>query len=196
VKRDYPATQRNRDPILDVLRRVLPREGHVLEIASGTGQHAQYFSEKMPKVRWQPSDQDPAMLDSIRAYRDERASPNLLPPVTLDVLNPWPVSRVDAVFCANMIHIAPWPCTEALFRGSRRALPRGAALILYGPFMLGGAHTSPSNLAFDNRLREQDAEWGVRDLDKIRSLSVRYALDHEETIQMPAHNLCAIFRRR
>ena len=196
MKRDYPATQRNRDPILSVLKRVLPREGRVLEIASGTGQHAQYFARKMTRVQWQPSDGDPEMLDSIRAYREELGKPNLLDPVVIDVLKPWPVGRYDALFCANMVHIAPWACTEALLRGSRRALSSGNVLILYGPFKLGGAHTSPSNRDFDLRLREQNDQWGVRDLDEIRALATRYALDHVETVQMPANNFCAIFHRR
>jgi len=196
VKRDYPATARNRDPILAVLKRVLPKNGLVLEIASGTGQHANFFSQKMKKIRWQPSEVDPELIESIRAYQDDAGSANFLVPVTLDVTEPWPVGRVDAVFCANMIHISPWPCTEALMRGSRRALSSGGLLVLYGPFMLGGAHTAPSNASFDLSLRARDASWGVRDLDEVRAIAGRYALDHLETVQMPANNMCAIFRRR
>lgn len=196
MKRDYPATARNRDPILAVLKRVLPKEALVLEIASGTGQHAHYFSQKMKGIRWQPSDTDPELLESIRAYRQDGGRPNFLEPFSLDVNQPWPIRAADAVFCANMIHIAPWPCTEALLRGCRRVLASGQPLILYGPFKLGGEHTAPSNASFDLSLQKRDPSWGVRDLDEVRRIASRNALNHEETVTMPANNLCAIFRRR
>jgi len=196
MKKDYAATSRNRDPILKVLKRVLPKEGLILEIASGTGQHGLYFAEKMKSVRWQPTDSDPEMLASIRAWREESGLDNLLEPIALDVMEPWPVSRVDAIFNANMIHISPWPCTEALMRGSRRALSSAGLLVMYGPFMLGGQHTAPSNRSFDDSLRARNPEWGVRDLDEVRSLAAKYALEFLESVQMPANNQMVIFRRR
>lgn len=147
---------RNRDPILDVLRRVLPSKGLVLEVASGSGEHAAYFAAKLPALDWQPSDPDQAALASASAHCDDAGLPNLLPPLHLDVTaDQWPIGRADAVMCCNMIHIAPWAACEGLIAGAARVLPAGGLLYLYGPYKIGGRHTAPTNQAFDERLRTQ-----------------------------------------
>jgi SAM-dependent methyltransferase len=191
------ATQRNRDPILSVLRRVLPPQGLVLEIASGTGEHAVHFAANLPGVTWQPSDQDADYLASIVAHRAAAKLPNLLEPLVLDVTAPaWPAPRSDAVVCINMIHIAPWQATEGLISGAGRVLRPGGVLFLYGPYKQGGRHTAPSNEAFDLDLRARNPEWGVRDLDDVSALAARHGLDFVERVAMPANNLSVVFRRR
>ena len=190
-----PATERNRGPIVDVLRRVLPPRGLVLEIASGTGQHVAYFAECFPALRWQPSDIKPANLDSIRAWMAHQGLGNLEPPVSLDVAQqPWPVAHADAIVCINMIHIAPWSATKALLRGTARLLSKGGPLYLYGPFKRNGAHTAPSNQRFDESLRSDDPQWGVRDLEEVQQLAVAAGFGLAEIVAMPANNLSVIFR--
>jgi len=192
----YPHVARNRDPILDVLRRVLPAGGLVLEIASGSGEHAAYFAERLPSIRWQPTDADAEALASIAAHRAAANAPNLLPPLSLDVTAAaWPVERAEAVVCCNMIHIAPWSACVGLIAGAGRVLPAGGVLYLYGPYRIGGRHTAPSNAAFDADLRARNAEWGIRDLDEVTALAQRHGLARAETVQMPANNLSVIFRR-
>ncbi len=145
-----PYVARNRDPILDVLRRVLPGQGLVLEVASGSGEHAAYFAAHLPALTWQPSDPDPEALASIAAHRAAAGTPNLLAPLQLDVSAPrWPVERADAMICNNMIHISPWSASEGLMAGAARTLPPGGVLYLYGPYKIDGRHTAPSNAAFD-----------------------------------------------
>jgi SAM-dependent methyltransferase len=158
-----PAAARNRDPILQVLRERLPMPGEVLEVASGSGEHAAWFAASLPSLDWRPSDADPEALASIAARREAVALPNLLEPVRLDAADPggWPVARADAVVCINMIHISPWTAAEGLMAGAGRILPEGGVLYLYGPFREGGRHTAPSNEAFDASLRERDPRWGV-----------------------------------
>jgi SAM-dependent methyltransferase len=191
-----PHVARNRDPILDVLRHVLPPKGLVLEIASGSGEHAAYFATELPALDWQPTDPDPQELASIAAHRAATEAPNLLPPLRLDVTaEQWPVERADAVVCCNMIHIAPWAACEGLIAGAARALPPGATLYLYGPYKVGGRHTAPSNLAFDERLRAQNPAWGIRDLEAVAALAERHGLALAETLPMPANNFSVIFRR-
>jgi SAM-dependent methyltransferase len=191
------AAERNRDPILDVLRRVLPPAGLVLEIASGTGQHAAYFARALSALEWQPSDASPAHLESIRAWSAASGATNLAPPLLLDVEHtPWPIARADAIVNINMIHIAPWPAAEALFQGAARLLPPTGVLYLYGPFKRGGQHTAPSNQRFDERLRGEDARWGVRDLDEVQVLATSVGFGAAEIIAMPANNLSLVFRRR
>jgi SAM-dependent methyltransferase len=156
MKRSAPSALRNRAPILEVLRRVLPAEGVVLELASGTGEHAVHFAAALPGLTWQPSDPSPEARASIAAWRAEAALPNLRPPLPLDVVAPWPlddVAPLAAIVCINMIHIAPWAATEALFAGAARALAPGAPLVTYGPYRFGGAFTADSNAAFDADLR-------------------------------------------
>ncbi len=191
-----PHVARNRDPILDVLRRVLPKQGLVLEVASGSGEHAAYFAAHLPALTWQPSDPDPEALASIAAHRAAAGTPNLLAPLQLDVSAPrWPVERADAVICNNMIHISPWSATEGLMSGATRILPAGGILYLYGPYKIDGRHTAPSNAAFDRTLRAQNAAWGIRDLADVAALAERNGLTLTETVAMPANNLSVIFRR-
>jgi SAM-dependent methyltransferase len=191
-----PHVARNREPILDVLRRVLPKQGLVLEVASGSGEHAAYFAAHLPALTWQPSDPDPAALASIAAHRAAAAAPNLLAPVLLDVTAPsWPVERADAVICNNMIHISPWSAGEGLMAGAARVLEEGGVLYLYGPYKIDGRHTASSNAAFDAALRAQNPAWGIRDLADVAALAERNGLTLTETAAMPANNLSVVFRR-
>jgi SAM-dependent methyltransferase len=191
-----PAAERNRQPILDVLRRVLPPAGLVLEVASGTGQHAIFFSERLPALQWQPTDASPEALQSIGARVDDAARDNLLAPLDLDVRSPqWPISQADALLCINMIHISPWEATEALFQGASQLLEVGAPLITYGPYRLHGEHTAPSNAAFDQSLRSRNARWGVRDIDDLRDLGGRRGFVLEERVGMPANNMILVWTR-
>jgi hypothetical protein len=192
----FPHVARNRAPILEVLRRVLPPQGLVLEIASGGGEHAAYFASNLPNLRWQPTDANAEMFESIAAHRAAAGAANLLAPLHLDVTSPqWSVERADAMVCCNMIHIAPWAATEGLIAGAGRTLPRGAPLYLYGPYKVDGRHTAPSNQDFDTRLRAQNPLWGVRDLTDVSDLAKRHGFALEETVAMPANNLSVIFRR-
>ena len=190
------ATERNREPILEVLRRVLPAEGLVLEIASGTGQHAAYFAAALPGLRWQPSDPVAAHRDSVAAWAAAAGLTNVLPALALDVERwPWPAPRADAVVCINMIHIAPWSAAQALFAGAGRVLSPAGVLFLYGPFKRDGGHTSDSNARFDERLRAEDPRWGVRDLSDVTALAHDAGFGDPEIVPMPANNLSLIFRR-
>lgn len=192
-RRHAPATARNRDPILAVLRDELPASGTVLEVASGTGEHAAWFAAALPGLTWQPTDGDAASLASIRSWTEDL--PNVRPPVVLDAASDdWPVDGVDAVFCANMIHISPWASGLGLLAGAARRLPPGAPLVLYGPYQTG-ADTAPSNLAFDASLRARDPSWGVRDLDAVLAAAAAVGLDHTRTVTMPANNLILVLRR-
>jgi hypothetical protein len=192
-----PAVARNHEPILAVLRRVLPSSGLVLEVASGSGEHARLFAAALPHLTWQPSDADPRAGASIAAFRDASAPPNLLPPVALDatVAAQWPVAGAAAVVCINMIHIAPWSACESLMAGAERILTVGGVLYLYGPYQEDGRHTAPSNAAFDADLRARDPRWGVRDLGEVIALARRHGLAHRETVVMPANNRSVVFRR-
>jgi SAM-dependent methyltransferase len=190
------ATDRNREPILEVLRQVLPPAGLVLEIASGTGQHVAFFARALPALRWQPSDPSLAHRDSIRAWVAASAADNVAPAVALDVERwPWPVTGADAILNINMIHIAPWSAAEALFRGAARLLPAPGVLFLYGPFQRDGQHTAESNQRFDERLRGEDPRWGVRDLTAVEALASAAGFLAPEVIPMPANNLSLVFRR-
>ncbi len=192
-----PAALRNRGPILEVLRRVLPARGTVLEIASGSGEHAVHFAAGLPHLTWQPTDLAEDARASIAAYRDAAGLPNLLPPIALDAAEPsWPLTRADAIVSINMIHIAPWPAAEGLIAGAERLLAGGAVLYLYGPFKEDGRHSAPSNAAFDASLRASNRDWGVRYLVEVTALAGRHGLDFEERIAMPANNLSVVFRRR
>lgn len=196
LRRFAAATSRNREPILAVLQRVLPEHGRLLEIASGSGEHAVYFASALPGIAWQPTDIDPDALASISAWRDHANVPNLLAPLPLDVHDtPWSIAPVDAVFCANMIHIAPWSATAGLMKGVGATLRAGGKLVLYGPFRIGGQHTADSNAAFDARLRATDASWGVRDLEAVLALAEPQGLRLREQVQMPANNLSLVLER-
>jgi SAM-dependent methyltransferase len=190
------AAERNRAPILEVLRGVLPPNGLVLEIASGTGQHVAFFAPALPALQWQPSDASPAHLDSIRAWSAASGAGNIAPAIELDVeREPWPLGRADAIVNINMVHIAPWSAAEALFRGAARLLPPSGVLFLYGPFKRRGAHTAESNQRFDERLRSEDARWGVRDVEDLAALASSVEFAAPEVIAMPANNLSLVFRR-
>jgi SAM-dependent methyltransferase len=191
-----PYVARNRGPILKVLRRVLPERGIVLEVASGTGEHAAYFAAGLPQLTWQPTERDTLALRSIKAYRTAGNLANLLPPLELDVMAmSWPVPRADAVVAINMIHIAPWTAAEALMAGAERLLEPGGVLYLYGPFKENGLHTAPSNKTFDENLRARNKDWGVRDVGDVAKLAARHRLDLVERVAMPANNLSVIFKR-
>jgi SAM-dependent methyltransferase len=192
-----PAVARNREAILAVLRDVLPSSGTVLEIASGTGEHAVHFAGSLPNLTWQPTDLDEVMLRSIAAHRAIAGLPNLLAPLEIDVeAGFWPIAHADAVVCINMLHIAPWSAAEGLMSGAARVLPPGGVLYLYGPFQENGRHTAPSNASFDASLRARNADWGVRDLSEVADLARKSGFELMERIAMPANNLSVVFRRR
>jgi SAM-dependent methyltransferase len=195
--RTAPAAARNREPILHVLRDRLPSSARVLEIASGTGEHAVWFSSALPEVTWQPTDIDPEALESIAAWRDSAALPNLLPPLRLDAsAETWPVTLANAVVAINMVHITPWSATQGLIAGAARVLVPDGLLFLYGPFREGGMHTGPGNAAFDEDLRAHNPSWGVRDLNEITALAVGHGLEMRERLAMPVNNLALVFCRR
>ncbi len=191
-----PAAARNRGPILDVLREVLPREGLVLEIASGSGEHVVHFATHLQVLEFQPSDRGAEARASIAAWIAACGARNILTPLALDAATSlWPVTKADAIICINMIHISPWAATEGLFAGARRLLPEGAPLYLYGPYRRDGAHTAPSNAAFDESLRAQNQAWGVRDLETVSACAAKAGFGEPQVIEMPANNLSVIFRR-
>jgi hypothetical protein len=197
VPRRAPAAERNRDAILSVLARVLPRSGVVLEIASGTGQHAVHCAAALPGIIWQPSDPDADARDSIAAWRAHAGLANLNAPLALDVLNDdWGIGNVTAIVCINMIHIAPWEAAESLFRGAGARLASGGVLYLYGPYRRNGAHTAPSNEAFDQQLRARDPRWGVRDMEAVAALGEKAGLTLVETVAMPANNFSVVFEKQ
>jgi SAM-dependent methyltransferase len=196
MKRQAPATARNREPILDVLRRHLPATGLVLEVASGSGEHAVHFAEALPGLAFQPSDPDDEALASIDAWAESSGLANIRPAVALDATAPaWAVERADAVLCCNMIHIAPWTAAVGLVAGAARILPDHGLLYLYGPFRRGGRHTAPSNEAFDRDLRRRNPAWGVRDLEAVAGLATAGGFAAPEIVTMPANNLSLDFRR-
>ena len=191
-----PAVARNRDPILAVLREVLAAPGTVLEIASGSGEHAVHFASALSHLVWQPTDPDAEARRSIAAHAARAQLPNLLPPLALDAAAAaWPVTQADAIVSINMIHIAPWSAAEGLMAGAARLLPPDSPLYLYGPFREHGRHTAPSNAAFDESLKARDPAWGVRDLDEVVALASRHGLALSRTVAMPANNLSVVFHR-
>jgi hypothetical protein len=197
MKQQWPAPERNKQPILELLQRVLPSAGSLLEVSSGSGQHAAFFAAALPALDFQPSDLDDSNLQSIRAWVQEAALPNLRPPLTLDVCSAdWGVAPLDAIFNANMVHIAPIECCHGLMAGAGRHLRAGGVLVVYGPFRVGGAHTSESNERFDLDLRARDARWGVRDVELLQALGEAAGLGFEERVAMPANNQCLVFRKR
>lgn len=196
TKLTWAAPERNKAPVLAVLQQVLPKTGTLLEIASGTGQHAVHFAQNLPDWIIQPSDIDADNLASIQAWCDEAALPNLRPPRSLDVCDgDWKVASVDAIFNANMVHIAPWEVALGLISGAARHLVPGGLLLMYGPFRIGGQHTAPSNQTFDDSLRQRDPRFGVRDLEAVVALAERQGFTLQERIAMPANNQTVVFRR-
>lgn len=191
----YPAPERNKGPILEVLRDALPLRGTVLEIASGTGQHVIHFATALPQLQWLPSDPEVAHREAIQARIRQSGLSNVAEPLALDVLAAdWPVQRADAVVCINMIHIAPWQATLALLRQVARLLPPGGLLYLYGPFRRRGIPTAPGNEAFDADLRRRDPAWGVRLLEEVADQAVVHGLQLQQVIDMPASNCSVMFR--
>lgn len=197
ARQHAPATQRNRDPILAVLREELPDVGLVLEVASGSGEHAVHFARALPHLTWQPTDPSTEALASIAAWRGAEGSPNLLAPLELDAASDqWPLDMADAIVCINMVHISPWQATEGLMRGAGRVLPQGAPLILYGPYRRAGHALEPSNAAFDESLKSRDPRWGLRELEAVADCAAGEGLALSRVVEMPANNLTAVFRKR
>ncbi|HEX3378669.1 MAG TPA: DUF938 domain-containing protein [Paraburkholderia sp.] len=197
ARQHSPSTERNREPILTVLRDALPASGRVLEIASGTGEHAICFAGALPGLDWQPSDADGEARASIAAWSAHAGLANVRAPLALDVHQPdWGIDAFDALVCINMIHIAPWSAAQALFDGAGRRLVDGGVLFLYGPYRRGGAHTAPSNEAFDQWLKTRDPEWGVRDMEAVVALGDAAGLTCERVVEMPANNFSLVFTKR
>jgi SAM-dependent methyltransferase len=219
VRRSAPAALRNREPIAEVLGDWLPPSGLVLEIASGTGEHVVHFAERFPALEWQPSDIHPGALASIAAVREETGLPNVRAPIAIDAASAeWPIDRADAVLSIkidsdscddpksaqkggfdvvlnlNMVHISPWSAALGLLDGAARVLKRGGALILYGPWLQAGVETAPSNLAFDQQLRERDPDWGLRRVEDFDAAASERGFALEKTHAMPANNLMLLFR--
>ena len=194
VKRHAPATERNRDVIAETLARVLPTAGLILEVASGTGEHAVYFAKMFPALTWQPSDPDPIALASINAWRADSNVPNMRPAMLLDATADWPIAQADAVVCINMTHISPWAATVGLLRNAARLLPQSAVLFIYGPYNQRDVPLADSNAAFDASLRQQNALWGLRYVDDIVAEADDVGLRLNRVIDMPANNLSLIFR--
>ncbi|SDG10901.1 Protein of unknown function [Limimonas halophila] len=195
ARRSAPAALRNREPIREVLVRVLPTTGTVLEIAAGTGEHAVAFAAALPGVTWLPSDPEPGMRASIAAHAAAEGVANVAEPLDLDVsADTWPVERADALVCINLLHISPWAATQGLFAGCARILPPGAPVVVYGPFTRDGAHTSESNAKFDAQLRSKNPEWGIRDVAEVAGDAQRHGVALDEVVEMPANNLILVMR--
>ncbi len=201
-----PAAERNRAPILDALRQILPDSGQALEIASGTGQHVAHFASHMPGWMWQPSDAQADGFESIGAWCVQAGAINVCGPVLLDVMAPkWPTGsaefsdkfpdKFDAVFCANMLHIAPWATCAALMVGASKHLSPHGALVTYGPYLERDVPTSPGNVAFDESLRQRDPAWGIRALEDVAHQAAQAGLRLLERFEMPANNLLLVFKR-
>jgi len=193
-RREAPAVARNREPILAILRGLLPARGLVLEVASGTGEHAAFFAEALPALTFQPSDPSPEARASTDAWCG--GLPNVRAALAMDAAVPeaWPLERADAVLCINMAHISPWAATLGLLRGAARILPAGATLVLYGPWIRAGVETAPSNLAFDADLRARDPAWGLRRLEDLAA-AASPGFTAPEVTEMPANNLIVTLRR-
>jgi hypothetical protein len=192
----WPAAERNKGPILEVLQRVLPKHGMVLEIASATGQHVEHFARAMSNLTWQPSDYDEEHLTTLRERVQRAALTNLLSPIFLDATSAtWPLTEADALYNANMIHISPWAVTVGLFAGSGRLLKTGAPLVTYGPYSVDGQHVSESNATFDASLKARDPSWGVRDVTEVAKVAGENGFRLEERVSMPANNFSLIWRR-
>ena len=191
-----PAAERNKGPILEVLQRVLPPRGLVLEIGSGTGQHVVHFAKALSQLSWQPSDPDAENRQSIALWSRVEELGNVRAPLALDVRErPWPIDAADAIVCINVVHVSPWAATLALFDGVREVLPSEGVLFLYGPYRRGGRHTAPSNEKFDADLRAHNPEWGLRDIDELAEVADRVGFALAEIVDMPANNFSLVFRK-
>jgi len=195
ARRSAPAALRNREPIAEVLEDWLPDSGLVLEVASGTGEHASYFAERFPSLDWQPSDTHPDALASIRGWREENGSSNLREPIEIDATSPdWPIDWADAVLNFNMAHISPWAASLGLIAGAARLLAPGGRLILYGPWLKGDVETVPSNLVFDTDLKRRDPLWGLRRVEDFAAAAAPH-FELSAIRSMPANNLMLLFTR-
>ncbi len=190
------AAERNKDPILTVLETVLPREGTVLEIASGTGQHVCFFAQSLPGIRWQPTEPEEQSRQAIEWRLRESGLDNVAPPVALDVMEPrWAVAeQYDAILCVNMVHISPWSATHALLRGAARHLASMGKLVLYGPYLENGKAVQ-SNLDFDASLKQRNPEWGLRELEEVTRVAATHGLHRQQVVRMPANNLTLVFAK-
>jgi len=193
ARKHAPATLRNREAIATVLAEVLPAAGTVLEIASGSGEHCAFFAERFPALRWQPSDPEPSALISIASWCAGLV--NVVEPLAIDAAAAdWPVERVDALLCINMVHISPWEATLGLLDGAARVLADGAPLILYGPYRRAEVATAPSNEAFDVSLKARDARWGLREVADVTAAAAEHGLAFERLVEMPANNIMLVYR--
>lgn len=191
----WPAPERNKGPILQVLSGLFDR-GLVLEIASGTGQHAVHFAAGLPNVTWQPSEKDHELIDVLMARVTQARLPNLKLPIWLDAASAtWPVSNADGLFCANLLHISAWNAALGLFSGAERVLSPTGLLVTYGPYRMSGTHTSTSNADFDASLRAQDPDWGVRDVDDLTACARERGFRLADTVRMPANNFTLVWQR-
>ena len=196
MKRNAPATLRNREPILHVLRDHLPKAGTILEVASGTGEHVTFFGSHFPSLSWQPSEIDTELLASIRSWIAETGLNNIREPIVLDVeQETWLENPVEAILCINMLHISPWTAGRALLRGSGKLLHPEGTLYLYGPFNIDGQYSAPSNAEFDGWLKSLNAAYGIRDLDRVSEEASANGLERVDVIEMPANNLSVVFKR-
>ncbi len=195
LRRHAPSAQRNRDPILDVLRRILPAAGTVLEVASGSGEHVLHFAAHRPGLDWQPSDPSPEARASIAGWIAGSGLANVRAPIDLDAsVVPWPIARADAIMAINMVHISPWTATVGLMRNAGRMLPAGGVLYLYGPYRQAGVPFADSNAAFDADLRRRDAAWGIRAVEDVAAEAEVNGLRLDEVVPMPANNLSLVLR--
>ncbi|NRD90219.1 SAM-dependent methyltransferase [Sphingopyxis sp. BSNA05] len=196
-QRHAPATLRNRDAIVAVLRDILPDQGTILEIASGTGEHAVYFGRTFPGLTFQPSDPDPACCDSIAAWTKREGVANILPPLQLDAqATQWNVEDIAAILCINMVHISPWESSIGLFAKAGKLLAPGAPFYLYGPYLRAEVETAPGNLAFERSLKSRNLRWGLRDVADMDALAVRNGFVRESLIEMPANNISLVYRKQ
>ena len=192
----HPSVQRNRGPILNVIRRFFPNEGTVLEIGAGSGAHAAWFAPRLPQLVWQPTEAHPEALPRIAQWAAAAGAENIRPPLLLDAASTdWPVHSVDAVVCINMIHFSPWQSTLGLMAGVGRVLSPGGVLYLYGPYRLDGQHTAPSNVEFEGWLKGIDERFGVRDLGAVTAAAAEHGLVFRERVAMPANNFSVIFHK-
>jgi hypothetical protein len=195
ARRSAPAALRNREPIAEVLADWLPESGTVLEVASGTGEHAAWFAGRFPKLDWQPSDMHPDALASIKAWRAASGARNIKPPIVVEAsADSWPIEQADAVLNINMAHISPWAASLGLIAGAARILPEGGPLMLYGPWLKDDIETVPSNLAFDADLKARDPQWGLRRVEDFEAAAAARGFQLVEWRRMPANNLMLLLR--
>lgn len=196
MKRFAPAAERNTGPIIDVLSEFMPESGLVVEVASGTGQHALAFARAFTGLSIQPTEVQAEGRQSIEAHREESGRENLLPALALDVTwREWPIEAADVLIAINMVHISPWAATLGLLAGAQRILPNGGVLYLYGPYLVDGKPTTESNATFDASLRRRNPEWGIRDLQTVTETALEHGLTRVHVAPMPANNFSLVFKK-